>query len=345
MLGRMKLRGLVSLVALALLVGGCSSSDDDPKADPAKKGSSEKLVEISPVTGLPLKGGRPDNPVFVVKIENTVNGSPQYGLNRADMVVEELVEGGLTRLAAFYYSTLPTKVGHVRSMRATDIGIASPVAGQIVASGGAARTYRRVKKAGVPVFAEDHGAPGFSSDPSKSRPYNRLLNLPRLNRKAKVHDIPGPYLAWTAPGSEPTPSSDSSASPAPEPRKATSASVRFSGGTQTTWKLFGSHWRRTNGHSASGQDFNADTVVVMFCKVGDAGYRDPAGNPVPETIVKGSGRAVILHADTATEVTWRKPTLSSQITFTGKDGSPVTITPGHVWLEMVPDRNGGLTLR
>ncbi|TXL62050.1 DUF3048 domain-containing protein [Aeromicrobium terrae] len=341
MLGRMKLRGLVSLVALALLAGGCSSSsDDEPKADPAKKGSSEKLVEISPVTGLPLKG-RPDNPVFVVKIENTANGSPQYGLNRADMVVEELVEGGLTRLAAFYYSTLPKNVGHVRSMRATDIGIASPVAGQIVASGGAPKTYRIVKKAGVKVFSEDHGAPGFSSDPAKSRPYNRMINLQRLNRKAKVRDIPGPYLSWTPPGAKPSPSASASAAP---PKKATKAAVKFSGGTRTTWRLAGKTWQRTNGHAARGQDFAADTLIVMFCKVGDAGYRDPAGNPVPETIIKGTGRAVILHGNEATETTWHKSSLDSQVRFTGKDGEPVTITPGHVWFEMVPKGAGKLAL-
>jgi hypothetical protein len=43
-----------------------------------------------------------------------------------DLVVEELVEDGVTRLAAFYYSQLPSKVGPVRSMRASDIGIVSP---------------------------------------------------------------------------------------------------------------------------------------------------------------------------------------------------------------------------
>jgi hypothetical protein len=338
MLGRMKLRGLVSLVALALLAGGCSSSSDpEPSSDPAKKGSSEKLVEISPMTGLPLKG-RPDNPVFVVKVENTANGAPQYGLDRADMVVEELVEGGLTRLAAFYYSKLPTKVGHVRSMRATDIGIAAPVAGQIVASGGAPKTYRIVKKAGVKVFSEDHGAPGFHSDPAKSRPYNRLINLQRLNRKAKVRDIPNPYLTWTPPGAKPA------AAASPAPRRATKATVRFSGGTRTSWKLSGTTWRRTNGHAASGHDFAADTLIVMFCKVGDAGYRDPAGNPVPETIIKGSGRAVILHGDRATETTWRKASLGSQVSFTDADGTPVTITPGRVWFEMVPKGAGGLAL-
>ena len=126
MLGDMKLLLLVAASAAALTLTACSSSSDGgqaPKPGPdAQKGTSAKLVEISPLTGRSMRDGRPDNPVFVVKIENTEGGAPQYGLNKADLVIEELVEGGLTRLAAFYYSQLPSKVGHVRSMRATDIG-------------------------------------------------------------------------------------------------------------------------------------------------------------------------------------------------------------------------------
>ena len=64
---------------------------------------------------------------MVAKIDNTYASAPQIGLGEADMVVEELVEGGLTRLAAFYYSEIPGDVGPVRSMRASDIGIVSPV--------------------------------------------------------------------------------------------------------------------------------------------------------------------------------------------------------------------------
>ncbi len=188
----MKLRLLVAVTAAALTLTACSSSDSkEPTKPDASKGSSKKLVEVSPLTGLPMPNGRPANPVFVVKIENTANGAPQYGLNNADMVMEELVEGGLTRLAAFYYSNLPTKVGHVRSLRDTDIGIAKPVDGQVVASGGAAGTYRRVEGAGITIFSEDGGAPGFSSDPAKVRPYNRLINLQTVAKKAKASAIRG----------------------------------------------------------------------------------------------------------------------------------------------------------
>jgi hypothetical protein len=343
----MKLRLLVAVSAAALTLTACSSSDGtkEPTTPDASKGTSKKLVEISPLTGRALPHGRPANPVFVVKIENTEGGAPQYGLNKADMVMEELVEGGLTRLAAFYYSNLPAKVGHVRSMRATDIGIAAPVGGQIVASGGAAGTYKRVKGAGIKVFSEDYGAPGFSSDPAKVRPYNRLINLKTVAKKAKTTKILGPYLPWTPKKSAATtPAPSESTAAAPKQKRTRHATVRFSNSTATSWALSGGKWQRTNGHAAAGQDFAANTMIVMFCKVGDAGYTDPAGNPVPETKLEGKGRALVFHGNTVTEVEWLKPSLQESITFSTKDGTPYTIDPGKVFFELVPQGAGSVNL-
>ena len=335
------------LLTSALVLSSCSGGSD-PKVTPdAKNGTAEKLVEISPLTGKAMPNGRPDNSVFVVKIENTVSGQPQIALDKADLVVEELVEGGLTRLAAFYYSQLPSKVGHVRSMRTTDIGLAAPVGGQIIASGGASKTYREIKKTRTKIFSEDRGAPGFSSDPAKSRPYNRLINLKTVSRKAKSTEIAGPYFTWTPADAkkkvEPAPSGSASAnseSAPPVPKRATRATVRFSPNTRTEWAHKGGKWVRTNGHAPASSDFKADTMIVMFAKVVDAGYTDAANNPVPETVVKGTGRAVIFHGKTATEATWSKDRLAGTISFKGEDGKPITIEPGRVFLELAPRGNG-----
>jgi hypothetical protein len=350
MLGGMKLRLLVAVSAAALTLTACSSSDGDtkPTTPDASKGTATRLVEVSPLTGLPLPNGRPANPVFVVKVENTEGGSPQYGLDKADLVIEELVEGGLTRLAAFYYSNLPSKIGHVRSLRDTDIGIAAPVGGQVVASGGATGTYGRVERAGITVFSEDGGAPGFSSDPLKVRPYNRLINLKTVAKEAKASKILGPYLPWTPKQSngtkETTPAPSESAPAAPRQKRTRAATIRFSNSTSTRWKLAGNMWERTNGHAAPGQDFKADTMIVMFCRVGDAGYTDPAGNPVPETKFEGKGRALVFHGDTVTEVEWHKPSLEESITFLTKAGEPYTIAPGRVFFELVPNGDGSVKL-
>lgn len=346
--GRMKLRLVVAVSAAALSLTACTSSSEqsEPRTAEAKQGTSAKLVELSPLTGRPMTKGRPDNPVFVVKIENTEGGAPQYGLDKADMVLEELVEGGLTRLAAFFYSDLPAKVGHVRSLRTSDIGIAGPVGGQIVASGGANGAYTKVENAGITVFSEDAGSPGFSSDPAKVRPYNRLIDLRTVAKKAKRTTINGPYLPWTPASSatKATPAAGSSAG-ADVPKRATRAAVRFSPTTVTSWALEGGKWVRTNGHASAGQDYEADTMIVLFCRVGDAGYTDPAGNPVPETVFEGSGEARVFHGDEVRTVRWSKPSLDESLSFTTKDGKPFTIDPGHVFLELAPKGAGSVAVR
>lgn len=321
-------RAAVVCTGLSLaLVAGCGGSQPPAAPEPsASQATSAAVVETSPLTGQPYADGTPKNPVFVVKIENTAAGAPQTSLDRADLVVEELVEGGVTRLAAFFHTEVPDSIGHVRSERGTDIGIAGPVAGQIVATGGADETVAALKRADITTFTEDEGAPGFSTDPAKKRPYNRLVDLTVIAREAKKTKIPGPYLAFTPAGGP----------AAPVGRPVSRASVKFSGATTTNWAFADGVWRRTNGHAAEGQDFAASTLIVVFAPVRNAGYRDPAGNPVPETVFEGSGRGVVLAGGNALDVTWTKSGLDSMLTFTDAAGAPVTIAPGRVWIELVP---------
>jgi hypothetical protein len=334
----MMIRPLVVAMAAAIALTACSSDKEPAAPEPVdpSKGSAAELVEFSALTGLPMPDGRPDNPVFVVKVENTSGGQPQLNLDRADLVIEELVEGGLTRLAAFYYSDLPSKVGHVRSLRATDIGVTTPVKGQIVATGGAGGAVKQIKRAGIVLYSEDGSSPGFSTDPNLVRPYNRLVDLVRVNKEAKNVQPDGSYLAWTAKGDE----SDPGAS---KVSTATGATVRFSRSTSTTWKLAKGSWTRTNGHAD--KEFKAKNLIVMECPIKDAGYTDPAGNPVPETVVEGSGKAMIFRDNQVVELTWKKPTLDSPITFTTADGEPYTVTPGPTFLELVPKNDGQVTLK
>ncbi len=346
----MKFRFVAAFAAALLALSACSSpkSADDP--DPASKKSSEKLVEMSPLTGRTMSAGRPDRPIVVTKIDNTASANPQHGVNKADLVVEELVEGGLTRLAAFYYSNTPDRVGPVRSARATDIGIASPVNAELVASGGAPKTNKRIKAAGIKFHSEDAGAKGFSSDPAKSRPYNRTINVQTLLKGRNATKIPGPYFTWASKKSASKKSaskkSDSSAAPSAEPatkpKKATSAAVRFSRSSTTQWSFKDGKWSRTNG--ISDKEFKADTMVVLFSKVGDAGYRDPAGNSVPETVFDGSGAMFLFHGDTVTEGTWEKKGLDSIITMKDKSGASVKVEPGNVWIELVPKGDGNVSV-
>lgn len=330
----MTIRALAAALAATMALSACSSSTTDPAPADPSEGDAAQLVETSPLTGLPLDGGRPDNPVFVVKIENTDNGAPQTGLSAADLVVEELVEGGLTRLAAMFHSRLPSSVGHVRSLRGTDAGIARPVDGRVVATGGAGPSIAELDRADVPIIAEDRGFPGFGLDPAKSAPYNRLVDLKRIAKEVRNVQPKQSFFTFA----------DADADPdlGPGAKPAKTASVRFSPAATTTWKLSDGAYVRTNGHAR--QEFRADNLVVMYCKVGDAGYLDPAGNRVPETKCTGSGKAVVLRAGKALELTWKKKGTASATTFERADGSAYEIVPGRTFVELVPRGDGDVTL-
>jgi hypothetical protein len=319
------MRHLSGLAAIVLVVSSCSSGSDTSTGEKPSLDTS-----VSPLTGL-HQASPPKNAVFMVKIENTHSGQPQYGVNQADFVVEELVEGGVTRLAAFFYSKLPTKVGHVRSARTTDIDLAEPLDATILASGGAPKTLRKIKKSELPYYSYDMRSPGWSSDPSKAAPYHVLWDLTTLSQAAKASVPPKPYFTWgTGPGSRVA------------AKKTTHASARFSPATTTDWTFSGGKWRRSPERAAAGQAYTADNLVVIFARVEDAGYRDPAGNAVPETVVEGSGRAVIFAGNAATEATWHKEDRNATMSFTSKSGKAITLKPGRVWLEAVP-RGGSVT--
>jgi len=79
-----------------------------------------------PLTGEPVDDPDdiPDRPALVVKISNApLSVVPQAGLNSADIVFEEVINDGATRLAAVYHSQDVDPVGPVRSGRNQDINL------------------------------------------------------------------------------------------------------------------------------------------------------------------------------------------------------------------------------
>ena len=324
------------IAATGLLLAGCGGGDDSSDGDkkPASQqvANSEEVASTWPLTGLPVTGDEAAEktyPVLVTKIDNTYSSAPQLGLGQADMVVEELVEGGLTRLAAFFYSELPTKVGPVRSMRASDIGIVSPVKASVVTSGAAGQTIARIKGAGISFFQE--GAEGISRDSSRSAPYNVFADLTTIAKTAEQDaGRPEDYLPW---GDE---------KDFPAGQKAVKIAASFGGGHTTNWTYDGKGYVNENTFAADGDHFPADTVLVLRVKVGDAGYLDPAGNPVPETKFTGKGRALVFHGGKMVRGTWTKSDLKASINLSTQAGDLI-VPAGHTWIELVPAANGNVT--
>ena len=329
--------GVALLAALSLTLAACSddgsgSSSNEP-GDTTSTGEAPTLSGRWPLTGTQRNGELPEHPVYVVKIDNTSNARPQRGLGSADLVFEELVEGGLTRLAAFYYEKPPKLVGPIRSMRATDIGIVKPSSGVLVAAGGAPSTRRRVKAAGIANLGEDD-SPAFRRDTSRSAPYNLFADLSRIaaDPKGKWEPPSGPYFDF------------GDGTDYESGRTVRRIRARFSGVHTTDWSYTNQGWTRPGSHAAKGQDFTPDTIVLLRVRAGDAGYKDPAGNPVPETLFFGSGPAVVVVGDKAITCIWRKADRGSPLKLATRKGDKVEVPPGRTFVELIPARTGKVTL-
>ncbi|MFS3128706.1 DUF3048 domain-containing protein [Nocardioides sp. Bht2] len=325
---------VVTAVLASLVLAGCGGGDDKDGsgAKPESPAASTPAEpDTWPLTGLELPEGKSadrKHPVLVAKIDNTASSAPQVGLGKADLVVEELVEGGLTRLAVFFYSQLPKQVGPIRSMRASDIGIVSPVDGQMVTSGAAGQTIARLNKAGVKFHQE--GAPGLSRESSRRAPYNVMADLSVVAKNAKVPAArPTDYLQW------------GTAAELPKGQVGKNVSASF-GSHTTTWAFADGGYHNQNTYAADGDEFVADSVLVLKVRIGDAGYRDPAGNPVPETMLEGKGQAILFHNGRAIRATFEKDGLDGTIQLSTKKGS-IKVPAGKTWIELVPADRGEVT--
>lgn len=323
----MRLRRFLTLTlaaALSLtLTVGCSSDESDDTQQPAW-----------PLTGL---SGYPEDDAqqaVIVKIENTSAGRPQVGIGDADIVVQELVEGGLTRLAVMFHSKYPDQAGPVRSMRQTDIGLVLPTGGTLAASGGSAGTLAAVSAAGVATAVE--GAPGFSRDSARTAPYNVMLDVGELAQTLPPNPPPAPYFPF---GSVPA---DASGTPA------ASVDLRWPGdSTSFAYDAASGEWTRTDLPDASG--FSFTTVVALQLPVTFSGT-DAAGTPIPTMMTTGSGNGWVATAGQVYEVSWSKASNSAPWQFTyappaTDDGQPApagtfSLPAGRTWLALLPQDGG-----
>src|SRR3954453_16706705 len=138
-----------TLGALALVTGlvgalaGCGGGHEDTPEPAATTTSASPTPTVAPViktcplTGRPPKSGQKvDRVALAVKIDNLGDSRPQAGLDRADVVFEETVEGGLTRLMAIFQCDTASTIGPIRSARTSDGDILRLLDGAVLAYSG-----------------------------------------------------------------------------------------------------------------------------------------------------------------------------------------------------------------
>jgi hypothetical protein len=280
-------------------------------------------------------------PALVVKIDNAPLARPQIGLNQADVVFEEGVEGGITRFAALFHSEESKPVGPVRSARTTDIKVLSALRHPLFAYSGANATFQRAVHAAplVDVGVDAH-PDRYHRDGGRPSPYNLFSDTTGLFDLAPDGAVPPPALfSFRPPGAT---------AEGPGAAAVNRARVWWQASKRTEaiweWDATARGWRRTqNGEihvDGAGRQVTPANVVVQFVNYHDTGQVDSTGTAVPEADVVGSGDAWVLSGGMLIPCRWSKASDTDITRYTDSSGAEVQLARGKTWVELVPPGQG-----
>ena len=332
-------RFLILGLAAAFALSACGSNDG---AGSGSDNAERDTPATWSLTGLAGPDDAQWKPIVVVKVENNSLVRPQTGLESADLIFEELVEGGASRFAAVFQSNIPDEVGPVRSVRHVDVSLAAPIADVFVFSGGAKKTMNYV---GLELPAAtsqvNEGFPGMNRKAGISAPNNLFLDTKQMLAAVAQSDTPSSGFFVPAPSSSATPG------PAPVGKAVSTVEVAFSTLAEPNWKWNATDklWMRSEGTkpftNKDGSLFGTNNLVIIEIREVDAGYKGSTGGYVPRSVTSGSGRAWVLSNGKAVEVKWNKPTVTSQVELSDTNGNPFTMPTGRTWVELLPVETTG----
>lgn len=313
----------VSLLIAALAAcGGGGGHTAKKRVTP----TSAPKPTVAPLTGLPdANGDSLRRPALSIKIENTPEARPQTGLEAADVVFEEVTEGEITRFVAVFNSTVPDVIGPIRSVRAMDPDLVTPLGGIFAYSGGIPETVALIRQApGVNSLDETQAGSAMFRDKSKRAPHNLYGHgqdlLAKGGQPAPVRPLFSYLDAGAAFNGDPV----------------TQFDVGFKQGYAVTYTFdAASHtWKRSYGlapHSAaSGEQIAPTNVIVQFvgCCV-----PSPEGGAY-QTV--GQGQAWVFSDGKVVRGQWTRSDRSQPTQYVDAAGAPVKLQPGRTWVEFVP---------
>jgi len=337
------------IVVLALVLGGgywwlrqANTDTSEPQAMVSMPPGTFTIPPLPdaeptyPLTGRAMAADASSGPALCIKIENAKEARPQLGIDSADIVFEEVVEGGITRFMAVFQSNIPKQVEPVRSLRPMDTPLAQQFSCALVFSGGQIPFVNAARKSGLTLIYMDHGDKGFSRDHTRVAPHNVVGDMATFMSAANAAKLTPPPAAFSYPAV------GEAASVFANGTAAARIDIKMSGVEASSWRWSAAQgaWMRYEGTTKAtvvgGKQISATNVVTLSVTLTNTQYKDPAGNPVPETKIVGSGKGTVSYAGMTMPILWSKASAKQPIVLTDTAGNPVTLMPGNTWVELVP---------
>jgi hypothetical protein len=340
--GRAAVAAAVLLALLGAVCGGGGKKDEAASRTTSSTESTTPpptvAANANPLTGLPIDPALPARAALIVKIDNAPKARPQAGINEADVVVEEGVEGGVTRFATLFHSHDAASVGPVRSARSTDLLYAQQLGRPLFSYSGANAVFADLVRKAPLVDVGVGRLPGiYHRQPGRAAPYN-LFSDTRAMFAAATKDnwTPPPALFNYRAAGEAPPEASS------EPARRVQAVWKLNITTTVVyaWDEASKTFRRTTDGAphldAAGQQVAPENVVFQVVGYKNTGLVDRSGAAVPEAELIGEGEAWVLTAGRLVKGRWSRPGEGQTTTYSLPSGEPIKLTPGRTWVELVP---------
>lgn len=345
---------VASLALVAAACGGGGGEEAEPTttvatttttARPTTTTTTPPDGPIQPLTGIPIDEDDEllEQPAVVVKINNNDGAARRalIGLDQADIVYEERIEGNATRFAAVFHSDLPDYVGSVRSGRTSDIDLVSnlrtPVFMYSGSNTGVARQLRDAEDNGVLIrIAEDLGNRDvlFRDPPGGGVTSLRANPLGAVEDYAENASVPEPIFSFLKPDEDFTAGQEAGAAlidglvPAVFVWDADAERfVRYQAPNQGN-----AIESATVLETSDEVTIAVDNVVILFI--------DYTRSPIDPTSVDaqtiGQGEAWILSQGRMVLGTWARPFAPGGYALFDQDGNELELTPGKTWVSLSP---------
>jgi hypothetical protein len=299
-------------------------------------------IPISPLTGHQVEDrASVRRRIVAAKIDNAPLARPQFGLGAAEVVYEQLAEGGLTRFLALFLANGPERVGPIRSARLTDIYLGQEWEFLLAYAGAGRTTSRLLAEALIPEFkapelGERLDGTSYFRDARRVIPHNMFVRIdefreialkdPTIAKEVEIRAFP-----FAEPPAEPGPLRTLNLPYVP----AAAVTWRFDPAT-STWKRFMAGVAHID--ALSNEQIQVENVVVQFAQIFTAQNVEPdsAGNPVLDTVLRGENKLRVFHSGQMFEGTWAKEHDRAKTEYRLDGGEPMPFRPGRVWIHIVP---------
>jgi hypothetical protein len=328
--------------ALALLTPACGTAHSieisrvqksDVKVLPGENGFTNPLTGV--VAYAPQDWQQ--RPALGVKVGNSAPERPQAGLDRADVVYEELVEGGVTRFLAVFLTNHAPRVGPVRSVRTVDPRIMQPLGGLFGYSGGVPPVISQLRATpGITDVGANVEGGAYHRDSNRNAPYNLYTSTDQLT-SGRSGSPPPQQFEFLASDEDPAAGGEQAAN-----------EVRFAfagNGSQVKFVFdeeLGRYERFVGDapHTVEGEDATAQlgftNVIIQTVSVSSGSTIDRAGERTNDIRVTGDGSAALFRGGRVLRGTWNRPGDGDVTRFVGTNGEVMKLAPGTTMVELLP---------